>query len=61
MTKFKVTGNSGISEVIEASDYLSANRQFMDHHGEPAKLTEVAPDRGTTNHAYINETDTYGD
>lgn len=61
MTTFTVTGLSGISETIEAPDHISANKQFMDHYGEPAACTTIASDRGTTNAAYITEEDTYGD
>lgn len=36
--KFKVTGLSGQTEVIEADSPIAANGIYAEHHGEPARL-----------------------
>jgi len=42
--RFKVTGRSGQSEVIEAASPVAANKEFVDHHGEPALTTHQVTD-----------------
>lgn len=61
MQKFKVTGRSGQTEVIEAHDHFDATKQFIDQHGEPSVSTEPYAGLKGTNSAYITEDDTYHD
>lgn len=39
MGKYKVTGRSGQTEVIEADYAHHAVQQFVEHHGEPSTST----------------------
>lgn len=57
MGTYRVTGRSGQSEVIEAENLIDANRQFADHHGEPAIDTVNM----TVKEAVITEEDTARD
>lgn len=41
LQKYKVTSRSGQTEVIEAASPVAANREFVDHHGEPALTTTL--------------------
>lgn len=52
LQKFKVTGISGQSEVIEATSPIAANGVFVEHHAEPAQTTVLVQE------ATIHEKDT---
>lgn len=52
LQKFKVTGISGQSEVIEAHSPIAANGIFVEHHAEPAHTTVLVKE------ATIHEKDT---
>lgn len=42
--RYKVTGHSGQTEIIEAATPVAANKEFVDHHGEPAASTMQVAD-----------------
>lgn len=50
--KYKVTGHSGQTEVIEAASPIEANGVYAEHHGEPARSTTLVHE------AEIHEKDT---